>query len=154
MAVAQALQTFGNQVNGKPTTTEIGKQKLAAAEKLLAMFDKGEGTSTVGKSRLFGGGIATPGSKSADFYSLADQLMAIAQLDASKFLKGQGQVSDAERAILANAATSLKYNQSEELFRKTLVDMISVLKGNIPPEGETAVGGVADSPDRPVQITD
>lgn len=153
MAVATAMQSYGNQIDGKPTTTEIGKQKLTAAKKALDMFDKGEGTGTVGKSRMFGGGIALPGGKNADFYSLVDQLRAIAQLDASKFLKGQGQVSDAERAILASAATSLKYNQSETLFRKTLVDMINVLEGNVPPTSETTTGEVMTSPDGTEEVS-
>lgn len=145
--VAAALASFGNQADGRPTTTELGKQKLVVAKELLDMFDKGQGISTVGQSRLFGGGIATPGSPSSDFYSKYDQLAAMAQLDASKFLKGQGQVSDAERQILANAATSLKPSQSEELFRATLVQMIEKLEGNIPGSAPSGGGEVLRSPD-------
>jgi hypothetical protein len=151
MAVASAMQSYGNQINGKPTTTEIGKQKLTVAKNLLKMFDDRTGTGVVGRSRVFGGGIALPGGERSNFYSLYDQLKAIAELDASKFLKGQGQVSDAERLILSSAATSLKTNQSETLFRKTLVDIINSLEGNVL---SSSVGGVAESPDGLVEITD
>lgn len=136
MVVASAMQNYGNQADGKPTTTEMGKKTLSVAKELLTMYDKGEGTSVQGKSRLFGLGFATPGSASADFYSKYDQLKGLKNLDAAKFLKGQGQVSDAERALLQQAATSLALNQSGDLFRKDLTGIISSLEGNLPGKGE------------------
>ncbi len=133
--VAVALQYAGNNAQGKPTTTEIGLQTLDAAKRLLDMFDKGQGTSTVGKSRLFGGGITTPGSDSANFVNLFDTLSANKSLEGVKFLKGQGAVSDAERNLLKQAMSELNLSQSEDAFRSSLEKIITKLEG----------GGSADS---------
>jgi len=126
-AVTVALQSMGNTPTGKPTTTELGLQALSAANNLLTMFDEGRGTSMVGKSRLFGGGFATPGSDSADFEVLFNNLTADRSLEGAKFLKGQGQVSDAERQLLKDAMNTISLSQSEPEFRKKLVTIINKL---------------------------
>lgn len=149
-SVTVALQAQGNQSDGRPTTTEIGKQTLDAAKRLLTMFDAGEGISTVGTSRLFGGGIATPGSDSFNFKNLFENLVANRSLDGAKFLKGAGSVSDAERQLLKSAMAELNLGQGEEAFRKSLQSIIDKLEGNAGGTGEvvTAPDGTA------VEITD
>jgi hypothetical protein len=127
--VAQGMIAAGNQADGKPTTTEIGLQTLDAAKRLMTMFDAGKGTSMVGTSRLFGGGIATPGSDSSNFENLFNTLLANKSLEGVKFLKGQGQVSDAERLLLKNAMSELNLSQSEPEFRASLQRIIDKLSG-------------------------
>lgn len=152
-AVTVALQSYGNQANGKPTTTEIGLQTLDAAKRLKKMFDSGEGTSTVGKSRLFGGGIATPGSDSANFVNLFNTLIANRSLEGVKFLKGQGQVSDAERLLLKNAMSELNLSQGEDAFSSSLQSIIDKLEGNSPTEETSTAGAVLKSPDGTQEVS-
>ena len=127
--VMVALQTMGNSADGKPTVTEMGKSALATANDLLTKFNSGGGyNNAVGKTAVLNW-MAFPGTQRKDFMityqSLKDQL----SLDAVKYLKGQGQVSDAERALLASAVTKLSLSQSEEDFKKTLNSIISKLSG-------------------------
>ncbi len=128
-AVTIALQASGNDLAGKPTVTELGKKAKLGAEELMRKFTAGEGTSAVGKSRIFGGSLAFPGSAKSnlviDFQNLKDML----SLEGVKYLKGQGQVSDAERALLANAITKLNLSQSEDEFKGTLQGIIDTLSG-------------------------
>ena len=46
-------------------------------------------------------------------------------------MKGGGAISDAERAMLAQAVSNLNQSQSEEKFRATLTDLITRLEGNV-----------------------
>ncbi len=140
-AVTVALQSYGNQADGRPTTTEIGLQTLDAATRLMEMFNAGKGTSTVGTSRLFGGGISTPGSDSANFVNLFNTLIANKSLEGVKFLKGQGQVSDAERLLLKNAMSELNLSQGEAEFKKSLQRIIDKLEGNKSPDTTGSSGG-------------
>lgn len=146
-AVTVALQSYGNQADGRPTTTEIGLQTLDAAKRLKEMFDQKKGISMVGQSRLFGGGIATPGSDSANFGNLFDTLIANRSLDGVKFLKGQGSVSDAERLLLKNAMSELNLSQSEGEFSKSLQRIIDKLEGNSPTGAPTGTGFTVTDPD-------
>ena len=130
--VSVALDAMGNSPDGKPTTTELGKAALGTATTLMDMFNKGKGTSMVGASRIFGGGIAFPGTDSADFGNNFDSLKSQLALEGIKYLKGQGAVSDAERALLAQAVTKLSLSQSEDEFKKTLQGIIDKLSGNTP----------------------
>ncbi len=129
-AVTVALQAYGNQADGRPTTTEIGLQTLDAAKRLKTMFDEGKGIASVGTSRLFGGGLGVPGSDVANFKNLFETLIANRSLEGIKFLKGQGSVSDAERLTLKSAMSELNLNQSEEEFNKSLQRIIDKLEGN------------------------
>jgi hypothetical protein len=52
-----------------------------------------------------------------------EQLIALKSLENVSKLKGQGQVSDAERRLLANSVTSLRRDQSPEDFRKGLAQL-------------------------------
>ncbi len=137
-AVTVALQAYGNQANGKPTTTEIGLQTLDAAKRLKKMFDAGQGTSSVGGSRIFGyGAFPPPGTDAANFTNLFNTLIANRSLEGVKFLKGQGQVSDAERLLLKNAMSELNLSQGETAFGDSLQAIIDKLEGNKPAAGET-----------------
>lgn len=66
------------------------------------------------------GGMWGDAKKAKDMY---DQQVAKLELGASQLLKGQGAVSDNERRILEKASTYLKRGQSDEDFRKGLVQM-------------------------------
>jgi hypothetical protein len=132
-AVTVALQTMGNSAEGKPTTTELGKAALANAKSLMTKFNEGKGTGAVGASRFWGGGGLTSKIPGTDQFNLVNDFNAVKSqlsLEAVKYLKGQGQVSDAERALLAQAVTKLNLAQSEEEFKTTLQSVIDKLEGN------------------------
>jgi hypothetical protein len=126
--VQVALAQSGTSAEGKPTTTEMGMEALRTANDLKSMVENGNGTSAVGKSRVFGLQLipgTSPYNLQVKFQSLKDKL----SLDAVKYLKGQGQISDAERALLASAVTELNLGQSEEQFKTTLNTIINKLSG-------------------------
>lgn len=131
--VTMGLVAQGNSTAGKPVTTEVGKQALTTAKSLLQKFDEGKGTSTVGKSRMIGGGLLgefTSGTDTANFTNEFKTLKSQLSLDAAKYLKGSGAISDAERSMLSQAVSKLNQSQSEEEFRATLADIITRLEGN------------------------
>lgn len=146
-AVTIALTTLGNSLSGGPTTTELGKAVLNNAKDLLAKFDAGN-TGAVGKSSVFN--FATvPGTDKANFKNEFNSVKSQLALEAVKYLKGQGAVSDAERALLSQAASKLNLAQSEDEFRTTLQDIINKL------EGHATDGNVVTAPDgTQVQIID
>lgn len=131
-AVTVALQDMGNSPDGKPTTTELGKAALQTAKSLKAKFDSGTGTSAVGRSGVLGsfGYSLLPGTDRANFVTDFNSLKSQLALEGVKYLKGQGQVSDAERALLAQAVTKLNLAQSEAEFSTTLQGIIDKLEGN------------------------
>ncbi len=157
-AVQLAVVSGGNQLNGKPTTTELGKAALSNAKALMTKLDEGTGTGAVGASRLWGAGAigaAMPGTAAYGFANDFNAIKSQLSLEAVKYLKGQGQVSDAERALLAQAATKLNLAQSEKEFKQTLQQIINKLEtGNI--EGTSTPGAnVTTAPDgTSVEITD
>lgn len=110
--------------------TTLQEEAGTAAKNLLDKFNARIGTSAVGASRFWGAGGLTSmvaGSEGNDFTIDFDNLVSKLQLDAVKYLKGQGQVSDAERRILANATSNLKLSKSEEEFKKSLQDIVVTL---------------------------
>ena len=132
-AVTVALMASGNDLSGKPTVTELGKAAKAEAESIMKDLNARKGTSAVGASRFWGlGGLwaAMPGTDAYDFKNSVSNLVSQLSLDGVKYLKGQGAVSDAERALLANAVTKLKLSQSEGEFQETLQAIIDKLEGN------------------------
>lgn len=144
-SVTVALDAMGNSASGKPTTTELGKAALGTAQSLLTKFDEGKGTSAVGKSGLLnslGYGLL-PGTDRANFVTDFNSLKSQLSLEGVKYLKGQGAVSDSERALLGQAVTKLSLNQSEEEFKKTLTGIINTLKGGnqvlVSPDGTQEV---------------
>lgn len=130
-AVQLAVVSGGNQMNGKPTTTELGKAALENAKALMTKVDAGTGMGAVGASRFWAAGAVGANMPGTPAYGLSNDFNAIKSqlsLDAVKFLKGQGQVSDAERALLAQAATKLNLSQSETEFKQTLQQIINKLE--------------------------
>ncbi len=145
-SVSVALDAMGNTADGKPTTTELGKAALSTAKGLLEKFNAGKGTSAVGKSGIlgsFGYGLI-PGTDRANFLTDLNSLKSQLALDGVKYLKGQGAVSDSERALLAQATTKLNAAQSEDEFKKTLEDIINKLSG--PSSSSQTAGTVAPAP--------
>lgn len=131
--VTVALQAMGNNTEGKPTTTELGKSALTTAQSLYDKFNSGKGTSAVGKSGLLnslGYGLI-PGTDRANFVTDFNALKSQLSLEGVKYLKGQGQVSDSERALLARAVTKLDLSQSEDEFKTTLESIIKKLNGGV-----------------------
>lgn len=132
-AVTVALNANGNQPNGKSTTSALGVQALSTAKDLMNKMTSGSGTTAVGGSRALGGALFAniPGTAPANFSNDFNTLKSQLSLDAVKYLKGQGAVSDAERALLAAAVTKLNLSQSDDEFKTTLQGIIDTLKGGI-----------------------
>lgn len=128
--VIVALAAYGNSPDGKPVTTEIGKEALKTAEDLLAKFNNRQGTAAVGTSNIFQI-QRIPGTASYNFATTFQSLKDQLALDSVKLLKGQGSVSDAERALLASAVTKLNLGQSEPEFKTTLETIVNKLKGGV-----------------------
>lgn len=126
--VSVALTSMGNTADGKPTTTELGKAAMNTAQQLLAKFQSGGGNDAVGLNSLFNR-IALPGTAKANFINDFNSLKSQLALEGVKYLKGQGAVSDAERALLAQATSKLSLKQSKAEFQKTLNDIITKLTG-------------------------
>lgn len=114
-------------VTGK-ATSELKVSARDAAATLLDRVLKGNGTSGVGGSRILGLQYI-PGTNASDFKVQFDNLKSILSLDNVKLLKGQGAVSDSERALLAAASANLNLSQSDKEFKKNLVK-ISIGLGN------------------------
>lgn len=116
-----------------PEITDLGRQALSTAEDLKEKFDSGNGTSAVGASRgpfgLWYGNILSkiPGTSATNFSRSFDTLKSQLSLDAAKYLKGSGQVSDAERKMLSEAVSKLSLDLSEDEFSKTLDDILTRL---------------------------
>ncbi len=148
-AVTVALNSNGNQSNGKPTTSALGVQALSTATDLMDKFNRGAGTSAVGGSRALGGALFAnvPGTDPANFANDFNTLKSQLSLDAVKYLKGQGAVSDAERALLASAVTKLNLSQSDSEFKTTLQGIIDTLQGGIVDSGSTDTGFNVTDPD-------
>jgi len=130
--VPKALQTevAGIVANKQESAnaSELKTSALTSAQELLNKFNSGQGTSAVGMSRLFGLQYI-PGTKPANFQIQFDNLKSLISLDNVKYLKGQGQVSDAERKLLADASSKLNLSQSEDEFKKALEDIVNGLSG-------------------------
>jgi hypothetical protein len=109
--------------------SETKQNALKSAQDLLTKFDAGEGTSAVGFSRVLGWQMI-PGTAPKDFEVQFNNLKSLLSLDNVKLLKGQGQVSDAERRLLSEASAKLDLAQSESEFRAALVDVNKALSGS------------------------
>ena len=106
---------------------------LATARQLLTDFTNGKGTSAVGgniQNRLgVIGDWVGKGTGRADFIVNFNNLKSLLSLDNVKYLKGQGQVSDAERRLLEEASAKLDRSQSETEFKSALGDIVEALSG-------------------------
>ena len=120
------------EIKSNPDGANVLKETAAtSAIELLRKFDAREGTTAVGKSKIigtFGFGLI-PGTQRANFIVQFNNLKSLLSLDNIKYLKGQGQVSDAERRLLADASAKLDLSQSEPEFRKALDEIRIVLSG-------------------------
>lgn len=140
--VTVALQSQDLTENGKPTTTEMGKEALKTASSLLTkLYASDWGSNAVGTSgvtNIFN----VPGQDRANFINDFNSLKSQLSLEGVKFLKGQGQVSDAERALLASAVTKLNLKQSDQEFHDTLKGIIDKLQGGVVSTPTTSYSGV------------
>lgn len=107
---------------GKPTS-ELKVNAKNSARNLLEMVKAGKGLSAVGASRLFGFQFI-PGTPQADLKVQFDNMKSLLSLDNIKLLKGQGQVSDAERRLLADASARISLTQSENTFKDSLQEIV------------------------------
>lgn len=105
--------------------TELQQNALNTAKQMVADFDKGKWI--VGGSSLIADWATLPGSAAADYRIKYNNLKSLLALDNVKYLKGQGQVSDAERKLLAEASSQLDVHSSEAEFKKALNDIVTVL---------------------------
>lgn len=105
-----------------------------SAQALLDKFNAGTGRSAVGGDLLnrLGpvGDFLGMGTGRADFIVQLNNLKSLLSLDNVKLLKGQGQVSDAERRLLEQASAKLDRTQSEPEFKSALQDVIRALSGS------------------------
>jgi len=72
-----------------------------------------------------------PGTSGYDTQRMVQQIKDQLSLASVGKLKGQGQVSDAERRMLANAVTALDVNMSQEAFRNELNKVRNILERNL-----------------------
>ncbi len=72
-----------------------------------------------------------PGTDAANFKALQDQLQGKAFLQAYQSLKGGGQITEVEGAKAENAIARLQSSQSEDEYRKSLVELRDVIKSGI-----------------------
>jgi hypothetical protein len=125
--VAAELANAGQNPNLKANRA-IATDALTAAMKVKDMFEKNEGIIGPKQAVGFSNIIRTiPGTAARDFVKEFENLKGLLNLDAVQYLKGTGQLSDAEQRLLANAATSLDRGQSEGQFAKTLDTLIEKL---------------------------
>lgn len=121
----------GLDANGNPIAGQASGVKtdaLKSAQDLLAKFNAGSGTSAVGASGIFQL-QNIPGTAASDFKVQFNNLKSLLSLDNVKLLKGQGAISDSERALLASASSKLDLAQSEPEFKAALNDIITSLSG-------------------------
>ena len=140
------LRSYIESKNKGAQPTELGIEASGRATEILNDFEnKGIGKLAVGKSRAPFGWIASmlPGTESGDFTKKVNSLKSALSADASKYLKGQGAMSDAERQMLSEAVSDLSVSQSEEAFKKSVQDIINKL--NPKGSGESAKSGVTSS---------
>lgn len=93
-----------------------------------------------------------PGTARANFVTDFNALKSLLSLDGVRYLKGQGAVSDAERALLSQAVTKLNLSQSEAEFKSTLNSIIAKLDSGII-QGTEGGGEVLTSPDGTQEVS-
>jgi hypothetical protein len=120
LSTSQQTQETANKAEA-----EKAQLALSTAQELMQKVQSGYGMAAVGGVSSFLGNI--PGTKGYEFKNQFDKLKALLSLDMAKYLKGSGQISDAERQMLANAATDLSRGMSEQAFKAKLQDVINVL---------------------------
>lgn len=91
-------------------------------------IDKILGSDLTYATGIIGKTVNIPGTSAYDLKRQIQQVKDQLSLASVGKLKGQGQVSDAEREMLANAATSLDTGMTQEAFRKELENVKTILK--------------------------
>lgn len=129
--VAQGLSS------GTQQASNLIQDAYSSANDLLNSFNKGN-TYAVGKSSIL---PIVPGTDAANFVRNIDNLKSLLSLDNVKYLKGQGQVSDAERKLLADASTQLDRSQSETQFKATLQKIVNTLGNKVNPNTSSTQSG-------------
>jgi hypothetical protein len=139
--VSQALEreklaaTAGAKTDQESGAIALKQDALTSAQDLLTKLITGKGTAAVGKTNIFQ--IQNiPGTAAADFKVQFNNLKSLLSLSNVSMLKGQGQVSDAERKLLSEASAKLELSQTEGEFKKALQDIVTALQGkigNLPP---------------------
>ena len=104
-------------------TSQLITDAGSSAQKLLDDFDK-KGKGVVG---ILGGFAPIPGTAGSDYAINLENLKALLSLENVKYLKGQGQISDAERALLERASSQLDRKQSPAQFKATLEGVVKTL---------------------------
>lgn len=107
---------------GGTNVSQLANEALTAAKKLQDDFKGGK--FAVGGSSLI---PTLPGTKARDYQRNFDQLKALLSLDNIKYLKGTGAISDAEQRLLANAASSIALDMSEQEYSDTLKTLVDTL---------------------------
>ncbi len=110
-AVAQ-----GTTSQGKPQS-EISKNVISVIDELLVnpALDRISGSI----DKLIGGNFGNAALAKNKY----NQLKSLLSLDNIKYLKGTGSISDAEQRLLANAASAIGRNLSDEDFKNELIKL-------------------------------
>lgn len=125
-AAIKGLVTQGVNANsGKPVVTPVGKMVAKSAQELLDKLNSEKFAPVGGDSA--GSFAALPGTATRDFIIDFNTLKSQLSLDGAQYLKGQGQISDGERQLLADATSKLNRAQSKDEFKKTLQAIIDRL---------------------------
>lgn len=136
------------------SSTDLISEMKNVADKLVNR-DTSKITSnpaTLGLNRI---GAKIPGTEGKMTQALYEQLKNLLSLENIKYLKGQGQVSDAERALLEKASSALSTDLSNEDFKSLLGEIKGTLDKKITPTGTTpAVVTQTGLPQKPTGIYD
>lgn len=124
--------------------TGASTQKSKKADEIVASIDQilldpslGQVTGAKNISTLF------PGTPAQTTKNRVNQLLGQLQLSNIDQLKGQGQITEGERAILRDAVTYLGTNQGDQDFVNTLTQLRDNLKKGTPTNSSTTnQGGV------------
>lgn len=106
----------GTTTQAKPQS-EISKQVSSVIDELL--LNPGLSRISGPTDQLLGGAFGDAALAKNKY----NQLKGLLSLDNIKYLKGTGAISDAEQRLLANAASAIGRNLSDEDFRKELVKL-------------------------------
>lgn len=117
---------------------EKAQTALEAARRLQKKITAGKGTYALGKSQWLTAGKIPSGTEAADLVADFDQLKGMLSLDAMKYLKGTGALSDADMKLLQGSASNLSRSLSEEEFKTTLTGIIGKLETALGTTTETA----------------
>jgi hypothetical protein len=130
-------------------TNQSAKQPILDAVNSLMQQDTGPITGAVqvsdgGLSVLNPANIidALSGRKAQATKNTYDQVKAMLSLDNVGKLKGQGAISEGERALLSDAATKLGRNMSDTDFKATLAEIQKSLGGG----SSNKTQGTSDNP--------